>query len=91
MTILEAMSLSKPCVVTDAGGNAEIVVDKQTGLVTDNDDSSKFAEAIVALLNSKALRQEYGEAGYLRYKQEFSTPQMTYRYERIYHCLFDVE
>jgi glycosyltransferase involved in cell wall biosynthesis len=91
MTILEAMSLRKFCVVTDAGGNAEIVIDKQTGLVTDNDNSSQFADAISTLLNSKTLQQEYGAAAYQRYMQEFSTSTMTYSYEHIYHCIFDIE
>tara|TARA_Y100000052_G_scaffold5872_1_gene5565 strand:- start:4332 stop:5435 length:1104 start_codon:yes stop_codon:yes gene_type:complete len=52
MTLLEAMSLSKPCVVTDAGGNAEIVLNGETGVVTPNDDANSFAQGINDLLSN---------------------------------------
>ena len=52
MTLLEAMSLSKPCVVTDAGGNAEIVLNGETGVVTPNDDANSFAQGINNLLSN---------------------------------------
>ena len=51
MTLLEAMSLSKPCIVTDAGGNAEIVIDGETGIVTPNDNAEQFANAVNTLLS----------------------------------------
>lgn len=55
MTILEAMSLGKPCVVTDAGGNKEIVLHEQTGLVTENDNSSEFQNAMLRLVSNLSL------------------------------------
>ena len=51
MTLLEAMSLAKPCIVTDAGGNKEVVEHLKTGWVTQNNDERSFAMGIRAFLN----------------------------------------
>ena len=52
------MSLSKPCVVTDAGGNPEIIQHQYNGLVTENNDATKFATAINHLLANSSLFDE---------------------------------
>ncbi|WOJ95042.1 glycosyltransferase [Congregibacter variabilis] len=84
MTLLEAMSLSKPCVVTDVGGNPEIVIHKQTGLVTTNNDELAFANAILRLLNEKGLREMFGATGRKRFLNEFTRDAMNDRYETLY-------
>ena len=55
MTLLEAMSLAKPCVVTNVGGNPEIVKDKKTGLLVPSDDAPPFAAAVLTLLTNKKM------------------------------------
>lgn len=87
MTLLEAMSMRKPCVVTDAGGNAEIIENEVNGLVTENNNAQKFSEAIVTLSKSLALRQNYGQAGFKRFQQQFTTAFMTTEYESLYQSL----
>lgn len=47
MTLLEALSIGIPCIVTDAGGNAEVITDKKTGFVTPNDDQDAYSRALV--------------------------------------------
>jgi len=84
MTLLEAMSLAKPCVVTNAGGNPEIIADKVNGIVTENDNSEAFASAIVEILNNDVLMKAMGAASYDRYKQKFSASAMTDAYQNIY-------
>ncbi|WP_420933456.1 glycosyltransferase family 4 protein [Alteromonas sp. A081] len=76
MTLLEAMSLGKPCVVTDAGGNAEVVTHNINGLVTNNNDVDKFAKAISFLVENSAKRNEFGENAIQRFKQRFSASTM---------------
>lgn len=84
MTLLEAMSLGKPCIVTDAGGNPEIVQHQVTGLVTPNDDEAAYAEAIITLANNSELQRLYGQAAKSRFDQEFSIPNMVKAYQEIY-------
>lgn len=88
MTLLEAMSMGKPCIVTHAGGNPEIVLDEITGLVTPNDDENAYAAAIVRLINDVQLQHKFGKAGKERFNQEFSIPNMAIAYKAIYlKCL----
>src|SRR5690606_15548443 len=49
MTLLEAMSLGIPAVVTDVGGNPEIIEQGSTGLLTPSDDDRSFADAMLSL------------------------------------------
>lgn len=84
MTLLEAMSLSKPCIVTDAGGNPEIVVHQQTGLVTENANQQAFANAINTLCASPASIREMGENGYKVYCEKFSAANMVAQYAALY-------
>jgi glycosyltransferase involved in cell wall biosynthesis len=89
MTLLEAMSLGKPCVVTDAGGNPEIVKNQESGLVTPNDDEAAYAQAIITLAQNPQLQQQYGEKAYARFEALFSIPHMTSAYQALYLTITD--
>ncbi|MBL4711512.1 MAG: glycosyltransferase [Gammaproteobacteria bacterium] len=84
MTLLEAMSLSKPCIVTNVGGNPEVVVDNKTGFISPSNDVEKFASAIIDLLENKNIRAELGNSGRERYLKHFSVRQMADKYESLY-------
>jgi glycosyltransferase involved in cell wall biosynthesis len=84
MTLLEAMSIGKPCIVTHAGGNPEIVLDKVTGLVTPNDDEAAYAQAIVELAGNADQQKQFSQAATLRFEQQFSIPNMAQAYQAIY-------
>ena len=85
MTLLEAMSLGKPCVVTDAGGNAEIIVDGKNGVVTANDNAEQFAHGILSVLNDN--QSDYANQAITRYNQYFNCAAMVTDYQKIYHGL----
>ncbi|MBA6357436.1 glycosyltransferase [Colwellia sp. BRX8-3] len=87
MTLLEAMSLSKPCVVTDAGGNPEIILHQQTGLVTANDDADAFSLAILKVLNDKFECITFSQSAYLRYNSIFTQHKMNMSYKKTYSNL----
>ncbi len=84
MTLLEAMSLSKPCIVTDAGGNPEIVAHQQTGLVTENANQQAFASAIKTLCSSHTAIEEMGANGYEAYCEKFTAKHMVAQYAALY-------
>jgi glycosyltransferase involved in cell wall biosynthesis len=85
MTLLEAMSLGKPCVVTDAGGNAEIVSDMSTGYVTCNDDSQLFYKAISKLMTDRTCSMKYGKNAEQKFKEAFSDILLIQNYTEIYN------
>ena len=85
MTLLEAMSLSKPCVVTDAGGNAEIIEHSHNGFVTENDNMEQFAKSSEILLESSEKRTALGKAGRQVFEENFSLTNMLKRYQSLYN------
>jgi glycosyltransferase involved in cell wall biosynthesis len=84
MTLLEAMSLEKPCVVTDAGGNKEIIVDGETGFVTDNNNMHQFSDAMVFLGSQQKLINCYGRNAKTRFNDKFNATQMSVNYNKFY-------
>lgn len=84
MTLLEAKSLGKPCVVTDAGGNKEIVVHGETGLVTDNDDMEQFCDAMVASVSDPARSKNFKINANARFAEKFDQKHMIEKYQRLY-------
>ena len=87
MTLLEAMSLARPCVVTDAGGNREIIADGVNGYVTRNDDCHAFADAVLRLLKDEEKCGSMGQSSLQRYQQYFSASSMIENYQRLYKDL----
>ncbi len=87
MTLLEAMAFAKPAIVTGVGGNPEIVLDQQTGLVTPNEDTAAFSEAMQKLAADPALARRLGEQGRHRFLEKFTVRVMCEQYEAIYQGL----
>ena len=85
MTLLEAMSLAKPCIVTDAGGNKEIVTDGKTGLVTDNDNMQQFSDAMILLGSDAELISKYGLHAKTQFDTQFDAARMSSAYEQYYN------
>ncbi|WP_020408728.1 glycosyltransferase [Hahella ganghwensis] len=84
MTLLETMSLGKACVVTDAGGNPEIVEHGVTGLVTPNDDAEAFANGIIEICCAEETRLEMGVKARKRFDQLFSVESMVSAFQQLY-------
>ena len=84
MTLLEAMYLGKPCIVTHAGGNPEIVIHNETGLVTPNDDEQAYADAMMMLAQNKQLQERFGQASRARFEDTFDIANMMKKYETLY-------
>lgn len=82
--ILESMAAGRPVVVTDAGGNRELVVDGVTGFIVPIDDAEAVADRIVRLLSDADLRKRMGEEGFKRVRERFSVGRMVDETARIY-------
>jgi glycosyltransferase involved in cell wall biosynthesis len=84
MTLLEAMSLGKPCVVTDAGGNKEVIADGENGFVTENDNKQQFSQAINKLITTPSLSKQYSGDSLQRFKAKFDAQVMCNQFARLY-------
>lgn len=87
MTLLEAMASGIPCIVTDVGGNPEIIKDGETGFVVPNDDNKTLTDKICYLLRDQALITRMGSAGRRRFEGHFTVDKMVTAYEDIYEDL----
>ena len=88
VTLLEAMASGTACVATAVGGNPEVVVDGQTGLLSPSRRPVELADNLIALLRDPALRQRMGARGRERVYQRFTYAQMVYGFLEIYARLY---
>lgn len=84
MVVLEAMAACKPVVVTNVGDNCHVVENEMTGLVVPPKDIDAMARALDKLIDSKELRDRFGEAGRRRFEQHYTARAMAQRYEELY-------
>jgi glycosyltransferase involved in cell wall biosynthesis len=74
--VLEAMSAGRACVVTDAGGTAEAILDGESGVVVPTADPDRLAAAVVALLADPERARRLGTAARERVSSRFTRKRM---------------
>ena len=72
-SVIEAMSLGIPPVITDIPGNEGLVINKKCGYVVARKDSIALANAITKLYESPKLRAEFGQTAKNHIANHFTT------------------
>lgn len=85
--LLEALAAGKPVVAARVAGNPEIIQYEQTGLLVPPRQPQSLAEAILRLLDSAVLRQQFGDAGRQWVEKHFRVEQMVSETEELYRTL----
>jgi glycosyltransferase involved in cell wall biosynthesis len=85
--ILEGMLARKPVIATRAGGAAEIVQDRENGLLVSPGSVTELLNAIKLLCADRELSQELALAGRRRAERDYSMEIMADRVERVLHEL----
>jgi sugar transferase (PEP-CTERM/EpsH1 system associated) len=83
-TVLEAMASGLPLVVTQAGGNPELVVDGSVGFLFPPSDVQALVKHLAMLAENPDLRRSFGEATRLRAVEQFSLERMIRSYRDLY-------
>jgi len=83
-SILEAMYFGKPVVATDVGGNKELVIPGENGILVPPGNPDAMAQAILTLLNDPQKTCQLGEKGRARIISEFSQQQMVQFYQNLW-------
>ena len=84
MALLEAMACGIPAIVTDVGGNPEIVEDQKTGWVVPSNDLNGLKSALKDAISNPEKRIAMGKAAKKRYKTQFTFEIMLKSYQKLY-------
>ncbi len=90
VVLMEAMRYQKPIVASAISGSGVtwVVKDQITGLLTPPGDVDALAHTLRKLVDDKILCQQYGQAGYQRFKNTFIIEQVETKVSALYqHCL----
>lgn len=82
--ILEAMAAGLPVVATRVGGIPEIVEDGESGLLVPSQDPHALAEAILRLLQDRALAARIARNAQERIRARFSFDHVVCEFEEVY-------
>lgn len=83
LAALEAMAMGKPCVLSDVGGAAEMIVPGLNGLLFPVGDTDAFVAQLATLSTPSAIRR-MGECARQLVEQRFSARTMVDRYEQLF-------
>ncbi len=84
LTLLEAMATGLPAVVSDVGGNPELVRHEREGLLFPRGDAAACAAAFRRLLDDPALAARLGAAARARAQARFRLDRTVREYDRLY-------
>jgi glycosyltransferase involved in cell wall biosynthesis len=83
-SVMEAMCLKVPCVVSNVGGLAELVAHEKSGLTVKKANPAALADAITRLAENQQLRQDYAAEAFNRMQRIFSVDHMIANTKKLY-------
>lgn len=86
-SLLEAMASGIPVVATETGGNPEVVVDRESGLLFPVSDDRTLAAHLLTLREQDHLRRDLAQRALRRVREEFSLQSMVSKYADLYESL----
>jgi len=84
VSLLEAMSSSLPCVVTDVGGNVELIKNGENGFVVPVQSPKAIGACLEKLIADSALCEQMGQKNRALVENKYSLEAMCTAYEKVY-------
>jgi glycosyltransferase involved in cell wall biosynthesis len=84
ITILEVMASGVPCIATDVGGVAEVIVNGVSGFIVPPHDPGLLAERILELAQDPELRARMAASSRSVYEGAYTSQAMTRQTEALY-------
>jgi len=88
ITLLEAMSFSRPIISTPAGGISSVITSGIDGLLADY-DIDNYSDALNTLYTDKKYRSQLGKSAYSNVTNNYSLDSAAIKLEEIYDQLFN--
>jgi len=86
-TVMEAMAAGKPVVSTRAGDAEQVILDGETGYLTETDDVDGFAAALVRIAQRPDRAAALGQRGRERIKGEFAAANFGQRILSMFYAV----
>ena len=84
IALLEACAAGLPCIVSDVGGNGEIIRHGESGYLIPSFHAADYADAAQTLIRDAECRARMGAFARTDIEQRFSEDEMCRRLERVY-------
>ena len=88
-TILEAGILEKPTIATNVGGVSESIIDKETGLLVEPNNSSDWIEKIGILINNTDELDRMGKNAKIMISNNFSWDKIAYDFSKLIKNIYE--
>lgn len=83
----ECMAMGIPCIVSDFGGNTEMIENRVCGLVFKTDDLFSLTDALAEILSDGELYRSLSSGASRAYRERFTIQRMLDDYRRLYSTL----
>ncbi|MGZ3838678.1 MAG: glycosyltransferase [Flavisolibacter sp.] len=89
VSLIEAQAANKPIVSTRVGGIADIVLEGETALLANVQESDKFCDQVLHLVEDDGLRRKMGANSHTHVMQRFSYQRLMTDMSQLYYQLLD--
>jgi glycosyltransferase involved in cell wall biosynthesis len=83
-SIIEALALGKPCIVSDCDGNRDLIQNDNNGFVIKGENIAEFNEKIKLLLNNEALLEKLSVNAKVCFNENYNIQRNIKKLEEIY-------
>ena len=84
VSLIEAQACNIPIISTDVGGVKDIVLENETGYIVPKNNSEKFAEKLLLLIEDEKKREKMSQNGWLFVKDNFHYQRLVKDTEKYY-------
>ncbi len=84
VVLIEAIGYSVVCIATGIGGITDIIIDKETGLFSEEKNPMDIAKKINTLIENKNLYNKLKENAYKHIKENFSLVSVNKKFDEVY-------
>ena len=88
LALSEGMSIGKPCIASDWGGNPYMVNNKVNGLLFKTDNYRELSKCILTLYKNKKLYSRLSDGAYERYLSELNIEASSKKTDRLSESLY---